>query len=254
MIVEIAADAAFSTYRAGFPAGLIARLRPYGLCLGGQRLLDVGTGDGDLARRLVSACDCTVVGLDPSTAVLDQARALSVGMPIEYIQASAEATGRKSAEFDGAVAGQCWHWLDRPKAARELARVLRPGAVLAICHFDWLPRPGNVVAATEDLIRKWNPAWPMGGGTGIYPQWLADLAQAGFVELETFSVDVDQPHPRAEWRDRLRGTVGIAGRLSPQLIHEFDMDLGRMLDSRFPGEPLTVPHRLWVALGRRKHD
>lgn len=243
--------AAFSAYRAGFPDFLPDRLRPYGFGLAGQRVLDLGCGQGDLAR-MFAAAGCRVTALDNSAAMLEQARHACAGLAVDFVQAAAEDSGLEAGSFDAVIAGQCWHWLDRRRAATEMARLIRPGGVLAIAHFDWVPLPGNVVSAAEELMRKWNPAWPMGGGTGFYPQWLGDMAVAGFDRLESFSQDIAAPHARQDWRARLRGTVGIAGRLSPQLVHDFDLDVGRMLDTRFPGEPLMIPHRLWVALGRRR--
>lgn len=252
MLLDPGQDAAtFSAYRAGFPELLRQRLQSMGFGQSGSRILDLGCGQGDLAKMFAEA-GCTVTALDISAAQLDLARDNCAGLDVTFVAAPAEQTGLDCASFDGVIAGQCWHWLDRRRAAAEMARLIKPGGHLAICHFDWLPLPGNVVAAAEDLIRKWNPVWPMGGGTGIYPQWLGDMAVAGFDKLESFSSDLATPHPRQEWRARLRATVGIAGRLSPQLIHDFDQDVGRMLDSRFPGEPLLVPHRLWAAVGRRK--
>ncbi|MBR9972492.1 class I SAM-dependent methyltransferase [Magnetospirillum sulfuroxidans] len=252
MLLDSGQDAAtFSAYRAGFPESLAARLRAIGFGTGKQRVLDLCCGFGDLAR-MFAVGECQVVALDASSSALEQARHTCGGLNVEFVEAQAECTGLPDQSFDAVIAGQCWHWLERRRAAAEMARLVKPGGLLVICHFDWLPLPGNVVAATEEMIRKWNPVWPMGGGTGIYPQWLGDMAVAGFDDLETFSYDVAHPHTRSEWRARLRDTVGIAGRLSPQLIHDFDQDLSRMLDTRFPGEPLLVPHRVWAACGRRK--
>ena len=252
MLLDSGQDAAtFSAYRAGFPDSLADHLRPLGFGTAGQRILDLCCGFGDLTR-MFAAKGCQATALDASPVALEQARATCDGLAVDFVEAQAECTGLPDQHFDAIIAGQCWHWLERRRAAAEMARLGKPDGMLVICHFDWLPLPGNIVAATEEMIRKWNPVWPMGGGTGIYPQWLSDMAVAGFGELETFSYDVAQPHARSEWRARLRGTVGIAGRLSPQLIHDFDQDLGRMLDTRFPGEPLMVPHRVWAAIGRRK--
>ena len=46
-------------------------------------------------------------------------------------------------------------------AALEARRLLAPSGRLVIAHFDWLPLPGNVVEATEALIKAHNP--PVGG-------------------------------------------------------------------------------------------
>ena len=104
---------------------------------------------------------CQVVGIDPSTELLERARLidLSAATHVDYRVATAEATGLASSSFDVFSAGQCWHWFDRPVAAREARRLLRPGGAIVICHFDWLPLPGNVVEATEALILEHNPSW-----------------------------------------------------------------------------------------------
>ncbi|GAP49673.1 uncharacterized protein SAZU_4536 [Streptomyces azureus] len=68
------------------------------------------------------------------------------------------------------AAGQCWHWLGAPKATAGIRRLLRPGGRAVIAHVGWLPLPGNVVEAPEELILSFNPAGAMGGGTGLYPR------------------------------------------------------------------------------------
>ncbi|CAA7618568.1 class I SAM-dependent methyltransferase [Magnetospirillum sp. UT-4] len=247
---QAAAD--FSVYRAGFPSTVLDHLLPHHVGLAGQDVVDLGCGDGPLAR-LFAAAGCRVTGIDRAAAQLEAARRLDAGagLCIQYRHATAEATGLDDQSVDAVVAGQCWHWFDRAGAAAEVLRILRPGGSLAVLHFDWLPLPGNVVAATEDLIRKWNPDWPMGGGTGIYPQWLSELAMAGFGGLETFSYDLDLPRGRDEWRARIRASAGVAASLSPQLVADFDREHGRMLDSRFPAEPLALTHRLWAVIARK---
>ncbi len=124
----------------------------------GMRALDLGTGTGAVARGLAQL-GLAVTGLDPSDALLAQAHALDgeAGVAVAYRQGKAEALPFDDAGFDLVTAGQCWHWFDRPRAAAEARRVLRPGGALVICHFDWLPLPGNLVEATEDLIRAHSP-------------------------------------------------------------------------------------------------
>ena len=148
-------------------------------------------------------------------------------------------------------AGQCWHWFDRERAARESSRLLTPGGRLVIAHFDWLPLPGNVVEETERLIQLHNPAWTLGGGTGLYPAWLSDVAVAGFSDVETFSFDVRVPYAHESWRGRIRASAGIAASLDADQVQSFDADHERLLRDRFPEDPLQVPHRVFAVVCKK---
>ncbi len=240
----------YRTHRAGFPPQLVARLQALGVGTPGQTLLDLGIGTGTLARQFAQA-GAAVTGLDPASEMLDQARALDeeVGVGIDYRVGRAEDTGLADASFDAVTVGQCWHWFDRTAAAAEVRRLLRPGGRVAICHFDWLPLPGNVVAATEALILKHNPAWNMAGGDGTHGPWFADLSGAGFRDLESFSFDVDVPYSHAAWRGRIRASAGVAASLAPDQVVAFDEEHTAMLAAMFPEDPLAVPHRAWALVG-----
>lgn len=237
----------YARHRAGFPPRFFEELRTRGIGLPGQRALDLGTGTGTVARGLAIG-GCEVVGLDPAAPMLAQARELdaAAGVVVTYVEANAERTGLPAASFDVVTAGQCWHWFDRPAAAAEARRLLRPGGTLVIAHFDWLPLSGNVVEATESLILAHNPAWKGAGGRGIYPQWFVDVGEAGFEGIESFSFDLDVPYTHEAWRGRIRASAGVAATLGPEEVARFDDELAGLLRDRFAGDPLAVPHRTWT--------
>lgn len=166
-----------------------------------------------------------------------------------YRSGKAELPGGADRSLDLVTAGQCWHWFDRPRAAAEAFRLIRPGGRIVIAHFDWLPFPGNVVAATENLILRHNPAWTMGGGTGLYPGWFADLAGAGFDGIESFSFDHRQSYSHEAWRGRIQASAAIKASLKDGEVAQFDMELADLLVTGFPEDPLTVPHRIWAVSG-----
>jgi len=214
--------------------------------------LDLGTGTGSLARGFAKS-GAHVIGLDVSSNQLEAATKLDRdgGVRVEYVVGRAEATGLSTSAFDVVVAGQCWHWFDSPAAMREVTRLLKPNGRLVICHFDWIPLPGNVVEATEALIRAHNPAWRMFGGSGIYPQWAVDAGRAGFRELEMFAYDHSQPISHEAWRGRIRASAGVGASLSPEAVMEFDAELAKILRERFSDEPLSVPHRVFAMIVKR---
>lgn len=238
----------YARRRAGFPEAFFEALAARGWIAPGVRALDLGTGTGTIARGL-AARGLIVAATDPAAELLEAAAALDAeaGVSVAYRRGRAEAIVAPDGSVDLVTAGQCWHWFDRPRAAAEIARVLAPGGHVVIAHFDWLPLPGSVVEATETLIRAHNPAWTMGGGTGLYPAWLADLSGAGFTGIETFSFDVAQPYAHADWRGRIRASAGVAASLDAEGVARFDADLARLLAERFPEDPLSTPHRVWAA-------
>jgi SAM-dependent methyltransferase len=241
----------YGTYRAGFPDSFFERIRAVGVGVPGQRVVDLGTGTGTLARGFARR-GCRVVGIDPAEPLLEQARRLSEEehVHVEYRVARAEETGLEDQSVDVVVAGQCWHWFNRATAAREAARVLRDDGRLVIAHFDWIPLPGNVVDSTERLIESHNPDWKLGGGLGIHPLWLRDLGEAGYREIETFSYDEDASYSPEAWRGRVRASAGVGASLSPEGVDAFDRALETLLRDRFPDNPLAVPHRVFAVIAR----
>jgi SAM-dependent methyltransferase len=241
----------YAKYRAGFPDRFFDRLFADGIVAARDRVLDLGTGTGTVARGLAKR-GCIVTALDRSDALIEQARALAreEGVDIRFVQAHAEETGLPDGSFDVVIAGQCWHWFDRKRAALEARRLLVPSGRLVSAHFDWLPLPATVVEATESLIREHNPKWTFYGGTGIHPWDFADFSHGGFVDLQSFSFDIDVPYSREGWLGRIRASAGVAASLPPEAVERFNAEHRELLARAFPDEPLLIPHRVFAVYGR----
>jgi demethylmenaquinone methyltransferase / 2-methoxy-6-polyprenyl-1,4-benzoquinol methylase len=102
-----------------------------------DRVLDVATGTGLVARELVRRSGCRVVGLDQSEEMLARARALTAAHDrISYERGEAERLPYADGEFDHLTFTYLLRYVDEPAAVlRELARVLRPGGRLGCVEF-----------------------------------------------------------------------------------------------------------------------
>jgi len=241
----------YARHRAGFPNSFFEALTEREILKPGMRALDLGTGTGTVARGMALR-GAEASGLDIADEMMAQARRLdrTAGVDVRYQVAQAEATGQPDDHFDLITAGQCWHWFDVPRTTAEVHRILKPGGQLVIAHFDWLPLPGNVVEATEALIRKHNPKWHLGGLNGVHSRHISDLRENGFREVRSFSYDEPAIYSHDAWRGRIRASAGIAVSLSDEAVAAFDLELKTMLDNDFPTEPLMVDHCVFVVAAR----
>ena len=120
------------------------------------RVLEVGIGSG-INLPLYGPSVRTVIGLDPSPELLRMARdrAASAPVPIELLEASAEAVPLEAASIDTVVT--TWTLCTIPDAHRalaELRRVLKPGGTLLFVEHGRAPEPG--VAHWQDRL---DPIW-----------------------------------------------------------------------------------------------
>lgn len=110
---------------------------------GADEVLDVGTGEGQLARLAVAGGARRVVGVDPTTAQVAEAAARGGG-PC-YARAGAAALPFHAHAFDAAVACLVFEHIEAvDEAIAEVARVLRPGGrFLFLINHPLLQTPGS---------------------------------------------------------------------------------------------------------------
>ncbi len=142
------------------------------------RVLEIGIGSG-LNLPLYGPQVRAVIGLEPSPELLRMARARATGapVPVELLEASAEAVPLDSASIDTVVT--TWTLCTIPDAARALAemrRVLRPGGALLFVEHGRAPEPG--VARWQDRL---DPTWRrLAGGCHLNRKIDDLIAGAGF--------------------------------------------------------------------------
>ena len=168
----------------------------------GHNILDLGTGTGAvalLAAPLVGPAG-QATGVDISTEMLDLARqrAAKLGLTnLDFQEGGAEAIPAEGASFDGVLAClSLMYVIDRAAAARECARVLRPGGgfVAAV----WARPEECDIVLFQQTAGRFAPPPPV---PGVGPGALADpgpfvnqLAEAGIdasVQTEALGFDFD---------------------------------------------------------------
>jgi SAM-dependent methyltransferase len=149
--------ATYAAYRPRYPPALAAALAER--CARRDLAWDAGCGNGQLSVTLGDHF-ARVIATDASRAQIDAA---TPHPHVEYRCEPAEHSTLADASADLAVAAQAAHWFDWPRFVAEVARVARPGALVALVSYG-VPRidgeAGRLVGRyyREDV----GPYWPAG--------------------------------------------------------------------------------------------
>lgn len=96
------------------------------LLSGGHRILDVGTGEGQIARLLRNGGARHVIGIDPTASQVTEA--VRRGGDVSYARANADDLPFRSGWFDAVVACLVFEHIENlDDAIAEVSRVLAPG-------------------------------------------------------------------------------------------------------------------------------
>lgn len=119
-------------YRPSYPPAVIDALRHDCGLAPESVVADIGSGTGILTKLLLDNGNL-VYGVEPNAEMREAGQVFLANYPkFRSVDGSAEATALAAASVDLLVAGQAFHWFDRAAARREFARILKPGAFVAL--------------------------------------------------------------------------------------------------------------------------
>jgi SAM-dependent methyltransferase len=247
---EVAADT-YDRFMGRYSVLLSSQLADLAGVRAGQRALDVGCGPGALTAELVGRLGAAAVAaVDPSEPFVASARARHPGVDVQ--RASAERLPFADGAFDASLAQLVVHFMPDPAAGLvEMARVTRPGGVVAACVWDHGGEHGP-------LRVFWQSAREIDPGAddesdlpGTREGHLAELFEAaGLREIEATALTVSREHPSfEEWWEPFTRSVGPAGSFVAGLDPERRVELRERCRARLPAAPFAIAAKAWAARG-----
>jgi SAM-dependent methyltransferase len=136
MAFDVAADA-YDRFMGVWSRPLATAFADFAGIEPGMCAIDVGSGPGSLTAELVARLGAANVAcVDPSEPFVAAVAARYPGVHVQ--RAAAESLPHPDATFDAALAQLVVHFMTDPIAGlREMARVTRPGGVVAACVWDY---------------------------------------------------------------------------------------------------------------------
>jgi SAM-dependent methyltransferase len=238
---RVSAD--YAAYRPGPPSSFYDRMKDAGIGLPDQKILDLGTGTGVLARQFARQGSMPV-GTDISEGQI----AVAVGLAeheklkVDFFVCPSEDLPFGDKLFDVVTANQCFLYFDKEKTIPEIRRVLKPGGIFSTSHICWLPLEDEIAAKTEELILKFNPQWTAAGYTGEIPD-VPEWSMNDFGLVDSFFYDAPVRFSRERWRGRIKVCRAIGAALSDEEVQRFDSAHAELLEKIAPPE-FDILHRI----------
>jgi SAM-dependent methyltransferase len=225
-----------------------------------QEWLDVGCGTGALTQTILERRPRSVTGVDPSAGFVEYARARVEDRRARFDVGDAQALPLASATVDAAVSGLVLNFVAQPaRAVVEMARVVRPGGVVAAYVWDYAGRM-ELMRHFWDAAVSLDPAAAELDEGRRFPLCRPEPLTALFTEAELRDVEaraIDVPTRFRDFEDYwspFLGGQGPAPGYAMSLTQSRRDALRDRIRIRLPAEPdgaIPLIARAWAVRGRR---
>ena len=184
----------------------------------GSRVLDVGCGVATTAIEIARRHGAEVSAVDVSPLMLQRAsanvRAAGVERRVTVTTGDILDLDFDDGAFDVVIAEAVTMFVDRQRAANELARVTRPGGRVLATEFFWREQP--TPEAKEIFLGQVCPGLEF----DTVEDWMEIYGAAGLAGIETETGPFDMMTPSGFLADEgLAGSLGIMGRVAARPAH-----------------------------------
>ena len=240
----------YAKYRDIYPEEFYRYIVNLGLCLKGQKCLDIGTGTGVLPRNMYKY-GAEWIGTDISENQIIEAKKLAkeAGMAIDFYTCDAKDIDMEKASLNVITACQCIWYLNHRITAPKFADILKDNGSFLILYMGWLPFEDEIAGKSENLILKYNPQWT-GCGDTVHPVWVPD-EYLEFFEIEKqeeFRVDI--PFTKDSWNGRMRACRGTSASMASDVFKAWEKEHKKMLEG-YP-DNFLIKHYISAAWLRKK--
>lgn len=227
-------SADYAKFRDIYPQEFYDKIIRRNLCIDGQFVLDMGTGTGVLPRNMYRY-GAKWTGTDISENQIEQAKALSEGMNIDYYALSAENIKFQDESFDVITACQCFWYFNHEQAVSNFHRILKSDGRILILYMAWLPFEDKIAGASEKLVLKYSPKWS-GAGETIHPIFIPDSYNEKFELIYHEEYPLYVHFTRESWNGRMKACRGIGASLAEEEISMWEQEHKKLLAEIAPAE------------------
>lgn len=209
----------------------------------GSRVLDVGCGSGDLLTYL-DGLGASAAGIDPAPAMVELARSRVPGADVRL--GRIEHLPWPDGSLDLVVSINALQFADDPlHALTELARVARPGGVVAIAN--WAEEERNDLGTIEDAVARAAGEVPLPDGELRFACGLERLLVEGGLEVVAAGL-VETPWVAADDDELVRGV--LLGESPTRIDDAAPTVIAAAVPFRTPAGAYRLDNAFRYALGR----
>lgn len=210
-----------------------------------QRVLDVGCGVGTTAIEAARRFDVAVTAVDISPLMLQRARAnverAGLGGQVDVAPGDILALDHPDGRFDRVIAEAVTMFVDRPRAARELTRVCRPGGRVLATEFVWRKPPTD--EARQVFLGEVCPGLQF----DTPEEWIALYTDAGLRDVTMVTGPFAMMTPRGFVGDEgIGNSFAVMARVLSRPAH------ARKMAWLFPRMQRAVPYLGYVVIAGAK--